>query len=59
MTTLIALKSFSPDGSRRIKKGESFTVTDNSAKLLVATKHARYETEHTGKYRRRDMRAES
>ena len=61
MTTLIALKSFSPDGSRQIKKNEKFTMSDSSARFLIATKRAKLalETEHMdhGKYKRRDMRA--
>lgn len=60
MQELIAETDFSPDGSRRLKRGDSFVMSDNSARLLVATKKARYKTERIEpkKYKRRDMRPE-
>lgn len=62
MVKLIALRDFSPDGSRKLKTGERFTMTESSARLLIALNRARLDeepvTETKRTYKRRDMVAE-
>lgn len=63
MTKLIAEKDFSPDGSRKLKIGEEFEMSDSAARLLVATRRAKYKEPITeplkpNRYKRKDMRAE-
>lgn len=63
---LIALKTFTPDGSRKIKSGESFEISDKSAQYLISTGYARrdvVEPENESpkskrEYKRRDLTAE-
>lgn len=61
---LIAVKDHTPDGSRKLKAGEPFEISDGAAKLLVASGLAKYAEEAPqqpkakGSYKRRDMTAE-
>lgn len=65
MIDLISLKAQSIDGSRKLKVNEPFQVaTPGIANLLVKTGRAKYPDAEpnggsSGKYKRRDMRAES
>lgn len=62
MVRLIALKPHTLDGSRRYKTGETYQLSEKSAKLVIAAGLAKLddgEKQNKPQYRRRDMRAES
>lgn len=64
MTKVIALKPHSPDGIHRYKTGDRYSISDASARLLIATKRVRVDDRQEDppkdrkKYERRDMRPE-
>lgn len=59
---LISLQDQTIDGTRHLKVGEKFEMSDASGRFLIATKRAKIdntEEPKKGKYNRRDMRAEN
>jgi hypothetical protein len=60
---LIALKNFSPDGVRSLKKGQRFEISSASARFLIATHRATIAIDddiirRKREYKRRDLQAE-
>lgn len=62
---LIALRDFTPDGSLKLKKGDTFEMSETSGRFLIATHRARVDGSELAElepkvkaYKRRDMRAE-
>lgn len=58
---LISLQDQTVDGSRHLKTGEEFEMSEASARFLIATKRAKPkesdESKEPKRYNRRDMRA--
>lgn len=63
MVKVVTIKPHNPDGSHHYAVGDVYTVTERTAKVLLAVGFVTLESEPEGdkktRYKRRDLRAES
>lgn len=63
MIKVVTIKPHNPDGSHHYKVGDVYTVTEHSARVLIAhglvVIEKETEPEEKKRYKRRDLRAES